>query len=77
AALRRNRDLLAAALRTQLGPHARFVDPPGGLHLWLRLPEGRSDIEVAMAAQAAGVLVTPGFHAFPAEPPGGFLRLRF
>ncbi len=77
AALRRNRDLLAAALRTQLGPHARFVDPPGGLHLWLRLPEGRSDIEVAMAAQAAGVLVTPGFHAFPAEPPGGFLRLSF
>ncbi len=77
AALRRNRDLLAATLRAQLGPQARFVEPLGGLHLWLRLPEGRSDIEVATAAQAAGVLVTPGFHAFPAEPPGGFLRLSF
>ena len=77
AALRRNRDLLAATLRDHLGPQARFVDPAGGLHLWLRLPEGRSDIEVATAAQAAGVLVTPGFHAFPAEPPGDFLRLSY
>ncbi|MGI4811134.1 MAG: PLP-dependent aminotransferase family protein [Janthinobacterium lividum] len=77
AALRRNRDLLAATLRAQLGPHSRFIEPLGGLHLWLRLPEGQSDLEVATAAQTAGVLVTPGFHAFPAEPPGGFLRLSY
>ena len=27
--------------------------------------------------QAAGVVVTAGCHAFPAEPPGGFLRLSY
>ncbi len=42
----------------------------------MRLPKGRPDTEVAAAA-ARGVLVTPGHHAFPAEPLGGFLRLSF
>ena len=77
AALKRNRDLLAASLRAHLGEHARFVLPAGGLHLWLRLPEGRVDTEAAAMAQAAGVVVTAGLHAFPAEPPGGFLRLSY
>ena len=77
-ALRRNRDLLSEALARHLGS---AVPPPilpaGGLHLWLRLPEGRSDADAVAAAAANGVLVTPGRHAFPAEPPGGFLRLSF
>lgn len=77
SSLKRNRDLLAGTLRTHLGGDARFVVPSGGLHLWLRLPEGRLDIEAAAMAQAAGVVVTPGYHAFPAEPPGGFLRLSY
>ena len=76
-ALKRNRDLLAGSLRRHLGEHARFVLPPGGLHLWLRLPEGRLDTEAAAMTQAAGVVVTAGHHAFPAEPPAGFLRLSY
>ncbi len=47
------------------------------MHLWLRLPEGRSDIEAAEQAASRGVLVTAGRHAFPAEPPGGYLRLSY
>ena len=77
SALKRNRNLLSSALRTHIGDHARFVDPAGGLHLWLRLPEGRLASEAAAMTQAAGFIVTPGHHAFPAEPPGGFLRLSF
>lgn len=77
SALKRNRNLLCSALRTHIGDHARFVAPAGGLHLWLRLPEGRLASEAAAMTQAAGVIVTPGHHAFPAEPPGGFLRLSF
>ena len=77
AALRRNRDLLAGAIVRHLGPDVLPALPEGGLHLWLRLPEGRSDIEAAEHAASRGVLVTPGRHAFPAEPPSGYLRLGF
>ena len=75
ASLRRNRDMLATALQGQLGSQVSFVTPAGRLHLWLRLAERRSDIAVATLAQAAELLVLPGLHAFPAEPPGSFLRL--
>ena len=77
AALRHNRDLLAAALRRRLGAEALPVLPAGGLHLWLRLPGDRTDLAVAGRAAARGVLVTPGRHAFPAEAPAPFLRLSF
>ncbi len=77
AALRRNRDLLAAALQRRLGPGQAPVVPQGGLHLWLRLQHGRSDADAAAHTAAQGVLVTPGRHAFPAEPPAGFLRLSY
>ena len=77
AALRRNRDLLAGALQRHLGSDCALAVPEGGLHLWLRLPRGRSDADAAAQALARGVLVTPGRHAFPAEPPAGYLRLSY
>ncbi|UFN48963.1 PLP-dependent aminotransferase family protein [Roseomonas sp. OT10] len=77
AALRRNRDLLAAAMRARLGEECLPVLPAGGLHLWVRLPGGRSDLAVAEAMAAQGVLVTAGRYAFPAEPSGSYLRLSF
>ncbi len=76
-ALRRNRDLLADALQSHLGPDHPITRPEGGLHLWLRLPPGISDLDAALHAQEHGVLVTPGRHAFPAEAPAGYLRLSY
>ncbi len=51
--------------------------PRGGLHLWVRLPDGLDDTRVAEAAHAAGVSVMPGRPFFPAEPPAPYLRLTF
>ena len=51
--------------------------PRGGMHLWLRLPDGVDDTVVAEAAERSGVLVTPGRPCFAAEPPGAYLRLTF
>lgn len=75
--LRVRRDALVAAVRERL-PGVRLGPvPPGGLHLWVRLPDGTDDAVVAAEVGRAGAVVSPGRHWFPAEPPGPFLRLSF
>lgn len=56
--LRRQRAALVGALRARL-PQWRFTLPPGGLALWVELPEARS-LDVVAAAMARGVTITPG-----------------
>ncbi len=76
-ALRQRRDTLTAALATHL-PHCHpHLNPHGGVHLWLRLPDGTSDAEVTTAAHRHGVAVSPGRGYFPAEPPNPYLRLSY
>jgi DNA-binding transcriptional MocR family regulator len=77
AALRERRDATVAALRSAFGPACLPHVPGGGLHVWLRLPEGASDVDVERRAAGVGVLVSAGRHWFPAEPPAPFLRLSF
>ena len=75
--LRGRRDALVAAVRERL-PGVRLGPvPSGGLHLWVRLPDGADDAVVAAEAGRAGAVVSPGRHWFPAEPTGPFLRLSF
>lgn len=75
--LRQRRDALAAAVRRHLGPDALPRLPAGGLHLWVALPAGVSDVAVEQRAAARDLLVTAGRHWHPAEAPGAFLRLSF
>ena len=77
ASLRRRRDALAASLRRHLGPGCLPHVPAGGLHLWVRLPEGVDDFEIEQQAATRGILVSAGRHWHPAEPPAPFLRLSF
>jgi DNA-binding transcriptional MocR family regulator len=51
--------------------------PAGGLHVWVRLPNGTDDMALTVRAAAAGVLVSPGRPWFAAEPPAPHLRLTF
>jgi DNA-binding transcriptional MocR family regulator len=75
--LRERRDTLAAAI-TQLLPGCQLQQiPSGGMHLWVRLPEGTSDAELTEAAAARGVSVNPGRASFPGEPPAAYLRLSY
>jgi len=71
--LRERRDALANALG-ELKPRRL---PEGGMNLWMPLPPGTDDRELAQRALAAGVVVSPGRPFFAAEPPGPFLRLTF
>ncbi|HTU54697.1 MAG TPA: PLP-dependent aminotransferase family protein [Acetobacteraceae bacterium] len=77
AALRARRDALAAAVRAHLGADSLPLLPSGGLHLWVRLPEEVSDVELCERARRADILLSPGRHWFPAEAPASHIRLSF
>ncbi|MEV4845966.1 PLP-dependent aminotransferase family protein [Micromonospora matsumotoense] len=76
-ALRARREALLTALRRHLPALDGPPVPRGGLHLWIRLPDGTDDVAVAAAAAAAGVIVFPGRPWYPAEPPAPHLRLSY
>jgi DNA-binding transcriptional MocR family regulator len=75
--LRERRDALAAAIAELLPSCQLELLPGGGMHLWLRLPEGVSDADVAETAAARLVAVTAGRASFPSEPPAAYLRLSY
>jgi DNA-binding transcriptional MocR family regulator len=75
--LRDRRDLLVAAVREQAPSLALDTVPPGGLHLWTRLPDGTDAEQVVRECAADGVWVAAGDQWFPAEPPAPYLRLTF
>ena len=75
--LRERRDALAAAIRATLPECELALIPAGGVHLWLRLPDGWSDVDVADLAAARGLALSPGRMSFPNEPPGQYLRLSY
>jgi DNA-binding transcriptional MocR family regulator len=76
-ALRERRDALLTALRRHLPALLPTTVPRGGLHLWVRLPDGLDDVEVATAAAAEQVVVFPGRPWYAAEPAAAYLRLTF
>jgi DNA-binding transcriptional MocR family regulator len=66
--------LLAALAPTQLTLER---PPTGGMHAWVRLPDGTDELRAAESAARAGVVVSPGRPWFVAEPPAPYLRLPF
>ncbi|MDL4771471.1 PLP-dependent aminotransferase family protein [Actinomadura xylanilytica] len=75
-ALKSRRDATLTALARDL-PGLEVNRPAGGCHLWVRLPDGTDDVELAEAALRAGVLVSAGRPFFPAEPPAPYLRIGY
>ncbi|MEU4227303.1 PLP-dependent aminotransferase family protein [Nonomuraea sp. NPDC026600] len=76
-ALRDRRGELAAAVSRELPGWTITRVPAGGLHLWVRLPEGLDDTAVAGAARQLGVAVSAGSRYFATEVPAAWLRLGF
>jgi len=52
--------VLREALAEQFGTAAEFGDPPGGIYLWIKLPETVDTVKLGQAALAAGVSLNPG-----------------
>ena len=74
AALGARVDALCTALAREL-PGCSWVRPRGGFSLWLRLPRGTDDLELARRALERGVAVSPGRHFAVAEEEAAHLRL--
>ncbi|WDZ82426.1 PLP-dependent aminotransferase family protein [Micromonospora cathayae] len=75
--LRSRREALLSALARHLPSLTPQVVPRGGLHLWVRLPDGTDDVALAAAAAAEGVIVFPGRPWYAAEAPAPHLRLTY
>lgn len=76
-ALRARRDVAVAAARVGLGQGSVGVEPGGGMHLWVRLPDAVDAEALVARAAAAGVVASGGRRWFPAEPTGSFLRISY
>jgi 2-aminoadipate transaminase len=53
-------DTLVGALNEQFGTAAEFDYPPGGIFLWVKLPDNVDAMKLFQAALAAGVQINPG-----------------
>lgn len=75
--LRERRDLLVGSLREHAPALGVDHTPLGGLHLWVRLPDGTNLDSLVRECETRGVWVASGNEWFPAEPSGAYLRLNF
>ncbi len=73
--LRASRSAMLSALPLAL-PGARRVVPAGGLSLWVELPEPRAN-QLASAAAAAGLLISPGPQFAVSHGLDRFVRLPY
>lgn len=76
-ALAARRDALLDAIRTHLPEAVVEAVPQGGLHLWVRMPDGTDLARLEADCQRDGVLIAGGDAWFPAEPAGPYLRMSF
>lgn len=58
--LRAKLDTLVEALSEQFGTAAEFDYPPGGIFLWVKLPDQVDTVKLYNAALAEGVAINPG-----------------
>lgn len=58
--LRIKLEALMEALAEQFGTAAEFDDPPGGIFLWVKLPDNVDAPRLYQSAQAAGIAINPG-----------------
>ncbi len=58
--LKKKCDALVEALQEQFGASAEFTVPPGGIYLWIKLPEVVDTRKLAAPAAAEGIAFNPG-----------------
>ncbi|MCW2815275.1 MAG: PLP-dependent aminotransferase family protein [Nocardioides sp.] len=75
--LRSRRGLLATALREHAPSTVLEHLPPGGLNLWVRLPDATDLDALVLECGRAGLAVAAGTEWFPAEAPAPYVRLSF
>lgn len=75
--LKQKLDCLTASLDAEFGTSASYESPPGGIFLWVRLPQEVDTSRLAVAAAAKGVAINPGRDWSVRDDAGIHLRLCF
>jgi DNA-binding transcriptional MocR family regulator len=71
------RDALVAGL-AEYAPAATITRVPGGgFHLWIRLPDGTDDVELARRCELRGLMVSAGTAYYAGEPPAPHIRMTY
>lgn len=73
--LEKKLDTLISALDKSFGSSVEFQRPPGGIFLWLKLPEGVDSSRLAEVALAGGVSVNPGREWSKGGDAGQYIRI--
>ncbi len=76
-ALKVKRDTMMNALRRELGNACSVVRPPGGLFIWVRLPDDVDPARLVEAARDDGVEVVDGSDFHVRNDAGAVIRLAF
>lgn len=77
SALEHRRKVATDAVTATFGPHALAVRPRGGYHLWVSLPHHLGEEELAAAALANGVALTPGGNYYVSDSSTPHIRLSY
>lgn len=75
AGLRAKLKTMMDALAEQFGTAAEFEEPPGGIFLWVKLPNSVDTQKLAQAALAEGIAINPG-PEWATDKTYGKMRLR-
>lgn len=70
-------EAMCTALRELAGRDMTWLEPQGGVHVWVRLPEGLNSQDLLGEAVEAGVAFTPGPCFVPDRGGMEYLRLSF
>ncbi|MER6530184.1 PLP-dependent aminotransferase family protein [Streptomyces sp. NPDC001508] len=76
-ALEQRRYVAADAVAATFGPHALALRPRGGYHLWVSLPGHLDGRQLASAAMAHGVAITPGENYYSTDNSAPHIRLSY
>ncbi len=70
-------EAMRAALQEEGGRQLTWLEPKGGVHVWVRLPDGLNSQDLLPEAIEAGVAFTPGHCFVPDRGGESCLRLSF
>ncbi|MFP3952428.1 MAG: PLP-dependent aminotransferase family protein [Candidatus Bathyarchaeia archaeon] len=73
---RKKRDVMLEAMQVSFPDEAEWIEPQGGLFIWVKLPDKLNTTELLMDAMQNGVAYIPGSNFF-AKPVHNYIRLNF
>ena len=71
------RDLMLSELKANFSTQVKWIEPSGGMFIWLTLPDNYDTVKLLPRATTANVAYVPGAHFFAHEGSHSSMRLNF